>query len=113
MTRLCALEPSRRKSLLLAISFSILQEFPDKNETLGKRTLLLAISNTRGVIAHRALRLLQPGPFFGCGGRKGTHSDLQTNSPDFNFVENAFSIGKSHTRKFDASRAPRRMIRKR
>ena len=32
--------------------FFFLQEFPEKNETLG--TLLLAFSNTRGVIAHRA-----------------------------------------------------------
>ncbi len=70
------------------------------------RTLLLAVSNTRDVTAHRAFEapVTDTGPRFVCGrGRNGTRSDIQTNSPDFKFVENAFSSSKSHTRKFDAS----------
>lgn len=96
-------------------------------------TLLLAVSNTRGVIAHRAfggscnrdrfaafLRedVTAPEATATLDNVRFHHSAIVRDaaersglklvytppySPDFNFVENAFSIIKSHTRKLDAS----------
>ena len=95
-------------------------------------TLLLAVSNTRGVIAHKTFSgscnrdifasfirndVSAPGAVVTLDNVRFHHSNnvklaadaskltllfTPPYSPDFNFIENAFSIIKSHTRRFDA-----------
>lgn len=108
--------------------------YRSKKPFRGNRvTLLLAISNIRGVIAYRTFSgscnrdrfaafiredVIAPGATVTLDNVRFHHSVIVKHaaeavglrlvftppySPDFNFIENAFSVIKSHTRKFDAS----------